>query len=180
MDSEEIVYYPHVMVYWLAVPLIPLFLLFSLYFVNLCANKLVNFSTLFALFSALVCLLLARQSIKLSRCVAIFQPDGIYCVNMGRNAYNSFSWNNFGVAYICYDTKGNKYLVLSAVPLDNRKVKRLANRGTTVTQRESNTVVLYIKPTNEHQITEFIKQRMPIIYRERYFSGGQGDGLREP
>ena len=169
MDSEEIVYYPHAKIFWCAVMLIPPYLLFSFYFVYLCANKLVSFSTLFVLLLLLMGLFLARQFIKLSRCVVIFQLTGINCVNMGRNAYDSFSWNDFGVAYICCNTKGHKYLVLSSVPLDNRKVKRLANRGTTVTQCEGNIVVLYIRPNNEAQIMQFVRQRIPI-------KGGQGDG----
>ena len=174
MVSEEIVYYPHAKIYWCAVALIPPYLLFSFYFVYLCANKLVSFSTLFVLLLVLMCLFLARQFIKLSRCVAIFQLTGLSCVNMGRNAYVIFSWEDLGNAYICYDIKGNKYLVLSSVPLDNRKVKRLANRGTTVTQREGNIVVLYIKPANESQITEFIRQRIPITFIGRILSTGDG------
>lgn len=169
MDSEKIVYYPHAWAYWCIVAIVPQYIVFSFYFVALCVDKQFNFSAVVALLLVLMELFLAKECIKLSKSVAIFQPDGLICVNMGRNIYDSFSWQDLEYAYICYNIKGHKHLVLSTVPLENRKVKRLTNRGTALIQREGSFVVLYLKLANEPQITEFIRQRMSITYIERFF-----------
>lgn len=167
MNAQKIIYCPHAKIYWIAVALIPFFLLFLFYFAYLYANELGSFNTVCALLLPLISLFLIRKIIKLSSCVAIFQPDGLMCINMGRNIYDDFSWQDFEVAYICCDMKGHKYLVLSSIELDKRKVKRLTNRGTAVKQCEDSVVVLYIKPTNECQILEFIRQIIATKFIER-------------